>query len=106
MCIRDSTPTAHVAEALARRIIDSDILPDGALQFVAGRIDGLFALLDEQDSVSFTGSAATARLLRADIAALDRGTRFSPKPTRSTPPCWPRRPGPTPLNSPSSATRS
>ena len=75
--VKAATPTAHVAEALARRIIDSDILPDGALQFVAGRIDGLFALLDEQDSVSFTGSAATARLLRADIVALDRGTRFS-----------------------------
>ena len=75
--VKAATPTAHVAEALVRRIIESGILPHGTLQFVAGRIDGLFALLDEQDSVSFTGAAATARLLQADLVALDRGTRFS-----------------------------
>ena len=57
--VKPATPTAYVTEAVVRRIIDSGLLPDGALQFVAGSVDGLLDVLDEQDTLSFTGSAAT-----------------------------------------------
>jgi oxepin-CoA hydrolase/3-oxo-5,6-dehydrosuberyl-CoA semialdehyde dehydrogenase len=75
--VKPATPTAYVTEAVVRKIIDSDLLPEGALQFVAGSIDGLIDVLDEQDTLSFTGSAATARVLRGNAAVLDRGVRFS-----------------------------
>ncbi|MEO0493180.1 MAG: phenylacetic acid degradation bifunctional protein PaaZ [Actinomycetota bacterium] len=74
---KPATPTAYVAEAAVRAIVDSGLLPDGALQFVAGDIRPLFDLLDEQDSIAFTGSASTARSLRTIPAVLERGVRFS-----------------------------
>lgn len=75
--VKAATPTAYVTEAVVRRIIDSGLLPEGALQFVAGSVDGLLDVLDEQDTLSFTGSAATARILRGHGAVLDAGVRFS-----------------------------
>ncbi len=75
--VKPATPTAYVTEAVVRTIVDSGLLPEGSLQFVAGSIDGLIDLLDEQDTLSFTGSAATARVLRGHTAVLDRGVRFS-----------------------------
>lgn len=75
--VKPATPTAYVTEAVVRRIIESGLLPEGSLQLVAGSIDGLLDVLDEQDTLSFTGSAATARLLRGHVAVLDRGVRFS-----------------------------
>ena len=72
-----ATPTSHLAEAVARAIIDSGLLPDGTLQFVAGDVSAIFDLLDEQDSVSFTGSAATAQHLAVHRAFIDRGSRFT-----------------------------
>ncbi len=74
---KPATPTAYVAEAAARTILDSGLLPEGSLQFVAGDITPIFDLLDEQDSLAFTGSAATARSLRTIPAVLERGVRFS-----------------------------
>ena len=75
--VKPATPTAYLTEAVVRRIIDSGLLPEGALQLVVGRVDGLLDVLDEQDMLSFTGSAATGRLLRSHPAVLDRGVRFS-----------------------------
>ena len=75
--VKPATPTAYVAEAAVRTILASGLLPEGSLQFVAGDITPIFDLLDEQDSLAFTGSAATARSLRTIPAVLERGVRFS-----------------------------
>ena len=75
--VKPATPTAYLAEAVVRSIVDSGLLPEGALQFVAGDISPLFDCLDEQDSVSFTGSAETARRLATMGPFVDRGARFS-----------------------------
>ena len=42
-----------------RRIVESGILPEGALQLICGGVGDLFDHLTGQDVVSFTGSAAT-----------------------------------------------
>ncbi|WP_328698791.1 aldehyde dehydrogenase family protein [Brevibacterium rongguiense] len=60
-----------------RDIVGSGLLPDGALQLVCGRLDGLFDALGEQDAIAFTGSAATARTLAASPCVVERGTRFT-----------------------------
>ena len=78
-----------------RTILASGLLPEGSLQFVAGDITPIFGVLDEQDSLAFTGSAATAQSLRTISAVLERGCAFPPRPTHSTPPSLRHRPGPT-----------
>jgi oxepin-CoA hydrolase/3-oxo-5,6-dehydrosuberyl-CoA semialdehyde dehydrogenase len=75
--IKPATQTAYLTARLVELIVDSGLLPDGSIQLVCGRIDGLFDQLGEQDLVSFTGSAATARQLRAHPAIAGRSIRFN-----------------------------
>ncbi len=75
--VKPATSTAYLAEAAFRIIIDSGILPEGAAQFVAGGTGDLLDRLGGQDAVAFTGSAATAGLLRRTPALLDGSVRFT-----------------------------
>src|SRR5260370_19468365 len=47
--VKPATATAYLTELVVRRIIDSNILPDGALQLVCGDLGNLFDHLDCQD---------------------------------------------------------
>ncbi|MFC3893052.1 phenylacetic acid degradation bifunctional protein PaaZ [Lentzea rhizosphaerae] len=62
--VKPASQTAYLTEAVVRRIISSGILPEGSLQLLSGSPRGLLDVLDEQDSVAFTGSAHTAGILR------------------------------------------
>jgi oxepin-CoA hydrolase/3-oxo-5,6-dehydrosuberyl-CoA semialdehyde dehydrogenase len=62
--VKPATATAYLTELVVRRIIESKILPEGALQLVCGSLGDLFDHLNCQDAVSFTGSAHTAERLR------------------------------------------
>jgi oxepin-CoA hydrolase/3-oxo-5,6-dehydrosuberyl-CoA semialdehyde dehydrogenase len=62
--VKPATSTAYLTELVVRRIVESKILPEGALQLVCGSLGNLFDHLQCQDTVSFTGSAATAAKLR------------------------------------------
>jgi oxepin-CoA hydrolase / 3-oxo-5,6-dehydrosuberyl-CoA semialdehyde dehydrogenase len=62
--VKPATATSYLTEALVRRIVETGLLPPGALQLVIGGVGNLLDLLDTQDVVSFTGSAATAITLR------------------------------------------
>lgn len=72
--VKPATPTAYVAEAWVRMVVETGLLPEGALQLVSGSVPGLFDLLDLGDTVGFTGSASTAERLRAQAAP---GVRFT-----------------------------
>ena len=74
--VKPATATCYVTEAAVRIILDSGILPEGALQLIAGSTGDLLDQLDGQDIVSFTGSAQTASMLRANPRMIDQGTRF------------------------------
>jgi len=75
--VKPATQTAYLTARLVELMVDSGLLPDGAIQLVCGSIDGLFDHLGEQDLVAFTGSAATARQLRAHPAIVGRSVRFN-----------------------------
>jgi len=75
--IKPATQTAFLTEAMVRLIVESGILPDGALQLVCGGLGDLFDQLGGQDLIGFTGSAATAALLRAHPAVVERSARFN-----------------------------
>jgi oxepin-CoA hydrolase / 3-oxo-5,6-dehydrosuberyl-CoA semialdehyde dehydrogenase len=75
--IKPATPTAYLTERLVRILTESDVLPPGALQMIAGSIRPALDLLGEQDVVSFTGSAATAATLRTHPNLVARSVRFN-----------------------------
>ena len=72
--VKPATPSAYVAEAWVRVLVESGLLPDGALQLVSGSVPELFDHLRLGDVVGFTGSAGTAARLRAKTAD---GVRFT-----------------------------
>ncbi|MCM3614731.1 phenylacetic acid degradation bifunctional protein PaaZ [Microbacterium enclense] len=72
--VKPATPTAYIAEAWVRMIVETGLLPEGSLQLVSGSVPGLFDLLDLGDTVGFTGSASTAERLRAQAKP---GVRFT-----------------------------
>lgn len=74
--VKPASQTAYVTEAVCRRIIDSGLLPEGTLQLLCGSPAGLLDELGAQDSVAFTGSAATGALLRQHPAVLHGGVQL------------------------------
>ena len=74
--VKPASATAWLAEAAFRMIVESGLLPEGAVQFVAGSTGDLLDRLGSQDVVSFTGSAATAGMLRANPTILRNSVRF------------------------------
>ena len=74
--VKPATSTAYLTELLVRRIIESGILPEGALQLVCGGLGDLFDHLTCQDTVAFTGSAQTAARLRVHPAIIRHAVPF------------------------------
>src|ERR1700723_3678736 len=74
--VKPPTATAYLTELVVRRIIDSKILPEGALQLVCGSLGDLFQHLNCQDPGSFTGSAHTAERLRTHSAIVRHAVPF------------------------------
>jgi oxepin-CoA hydrolase/3-oxo-5,6-dehydrosuberyl-CoA semialdehyde dehydrogenase len=75
--VKPASQTAYLAESLMRVIVASGILPEGALQLVAGPVGDLLDHVTGQDVVTFTGSAATGRRLRSHPAIVAHSTRFT-----------------------------
>ena len=75
--VKPATTTAYLTELLVRRIVESGLLPEGALQLVCGSLGDLFDHLTGQDVVSFTGSLATAARLRAHPKVIAHSVPFT-----------------------------
>src|SRR5262245_3131603 len=75
--IKPASPTAYLTAELVRLIVESELLPPGAVQFVAGSLGDTLDHLTGQDLVAFTGSAATAATLRAHRGVVRNSVRFS-----------------------------
>ena len=75
--VKPATATSYLTEQVFRRIIDSGILPDGAIQLICGGTGDLFDYLTCQDVVSFTGSASTALKLRQHPVIMRQSVRFT-----------------------------
>jgi oxepin-CoA hydrolase/3-oxo-5,6-dehydrosuberyl-CoA semialdehyde dehydrogenase len=74
--VKPASATAWLAEACFRMIAESGILPEGAVQLIAGSTGDLLNRLTGQDIISFTGSAATAEMLRSNRNVLKNSVRF------------------------------
>jgi oxepin-CoA hydrolase/3-oxo-5,6-dehydrosuberyl-CoA semialdehyde dehydrogenase len=75
--VKPATVSSYLTEAMVREIIASGILPEGALQLICGRTGDILDHLDEQDSVTFTGSAATGHLLRSHANIIANSIPFN-----------------------------
>ncbi|NNK87253.1 MAG: phenylacetic acid degradation bifunctional protein PaaZ [Flavobacteriaceae bacterium] len=69
--------SSYLAEAVAREIIDSKILPEGALQIINGTVKTILDHVESQDVVTFTGSAETGRLLKAHPRIINEAVPFN-----------------------------
>ena len=78
--VKPASPTAYLAEAAVRLIIESGLLPEGSLQLLCvspSELNGLLDRLAGQDSIAFTGSAVTAAALRGHPAVTERAARLN-----------------------------
>ncbi len=74
--VKPASSTAYLCEAAVRIMIDTGLLPDGALQLIVGGVGDLFDHLTGQDVVSFTGSASTALKLRSHPVIARESVKF------------------------------
>jgi oxepin-CoA hydrolase / 3-oxo-5,6-dehydrosuberyl-CoA semialdehyde dehydrogenase len=75
--IKPASQTAYLTELMVRRMIETGILPDGALQLVSGSVGDMLDHVGVQDAVTFTGSAWTGRKLRTHKAIVENSVRFT-----------------------------
>lgn len=77
-CIgKPASATSYLTEACVRIMLDSGLLPDGALQLIIGGTGDLLDRLDGQDVVTFTGSADTAAKLRVHPNLIRQSVPFN-----------------------------
>ena len=75
--VKPATSTSYLTELMVRHIIESKILPEGALQLICGSVGDLFDHLNCQDIIAFTGSKSTADYLRQHKNVVEQSLRFS-----------------------------
>lgn len=69
--------SSYLAEAVAREIINSGILPEGALQIINGTVTTILDTVQSQDVVTFTGSAATGQKLKTHPQLIKESVPFN-----------------------------
>lgn len=75
--VKPATTSCQLTEAMVRLMIESNIMPDGALQLICGSTGDLFDHFMEQDVVTFTGSADTGRMLKSHKSIIDNSIPFN-----------------------------
>ncbi|WP_306147872.1 MULTISPECIES: phenylacetic acid degradation bifunctional protein PaaZ [unclassified Roseibium] len=75
--VKPASQTAYLTELVVRRMLETGLLPEGALQIVTGSAGDLLDHVNEQDVVTFTGSASTGQKLKSSPAILKHSVRFT-----------------------------
>lgn len=75
--VKPSEYTCFLTEVMVRDIIDSKILPEGAVQLICGLGRGILDTVDARDVVTFTGSAATGKLLKGLPRIAEQSVSFN-----------------------------
>ncbi len=75
--VKPASSTAYLTELVARRMVESGILPEGSIQLICGGVGDLFEHLNCQDTVAFTGSKNTAEMLQQHPRVISESVRFT-----------------------------
>lgn len=74
--IKPGSQTAFLTELMVKHMVESGVLPAGAIQLICGSTGDLLDHMTYQDLVSFTGSASTGLMLKKNDAIASENTRF------------------------------
>ncbi|HRQ85410.1 MAG TPA: phenylacetic acid degradation bifunctional protein PaaZ, partial [Flavobacteriales bacterium] len=75
--VKPATVTSYLTEAMTKAILESKILPEGALQLIVGSAGDLLDHVESQDVVTFTGSASTGRMLKVHPRIIAESVPFN-----------------------------
>lgn len=75
--VKPGTASAQLTQAMVKSIVESKLVPDGALSVICGGAGDLLEHLEEQDVVTFTGSAQTGQRLRCHPNIVARSVPFT-----------------------------
>jgi oxepin-CoA hydrolase/3-oxo-5,6-dehydrosuberyl-CoA semialdehyde dehydrogenase len=75
--VKPATVTSYLTEAVAKEMIASGILPEGALQVICGSANGILDHVTNQDVVTFTGSASTGQMLKSHPKIIQESVPFN-----------------------------
>ncbi|HEY5817042.1 MAG TPA: phenylacetic acid degradation bifunctional protein PaaZ [Mesorhizobium sp.] len=75
--VKPASQTAYLTELMVRRIVETGILPEGALQLISGSVGDLLDHATGQDVITFTGSAWTGQKLKSHPAVIGNSVRFT-----------------------------
>lgn len=75
--VKPASASSFLTEAVVREIIQSGILPPGALQLISGSARGLIDHAEEGDVITFTGSASTGLALKSNANVLSKAIPFN-----------------------------
>lgn len=75
--VKPASLTSYLTEAVVKEIIASGILPAGSLQLICGSARGILDFVQNQDVVTFTGSAETGKKLKSHPRLIDEAVPFT-----------------------------
>ena len=75
--VKPAPVSSFLTEKVVRAIIESGILPDGALQLICGEPNDLLDHLTSQDVLTFTGSSETAKKIKSHSNIINSGVRVN-----------------------------
>lgn len=75
--VKPAVPSSYLTNAVFQDIIESGILPEGAVQLVCGEPGNILDYVKDGDSVVFTGSANTGRKLKSLPSISKNAVRFN-----------------------------
>ncbi|MDP4192306.1 MAG: phenylacetic acid degradation bifunctional protein PaaZ [Bacteroidota bacterium] len=75
--VKPASVSSYLTEKVVRMILESNFLPEGALQLICGNVGDLFEYLTCQDVVTFTGSAETGQKLKTHPMVVKNSVRFN-----------------------------
>ncbi|MGY0196204.1 3,4-dehydroadipyl-CoA semialdehyde dehydrogenase [Leptothrix sp. BB-4] len=75
--VKPATATAWLTQRMVTDVVDSGLLPEGALSVICGSSAGLLDQLQPFDVLSFTGSAGTAEVIRSHPVVVKNAVRLN-----------------------------
>ncbi len=75
--VKPATVSCYLTEAVVRAIVESEILPEGSVQLISGSVGDILDHVNEQDIVTFTGSASTGQMLKSHPNIIAKSVPFT-----------------------------
>lgn len=75
--VKPGTVSCYLTEAVVKAIVESEILPLGTVQLISGSVGDILDHVNEQDVVTFTGSASTGQKLKAHPNIIAKSVPFT-----------------------------